>query len=357
MQTKTPALLVAAMLCLPLAACATAPADPAERAEYESTNDPLEGTNRAIFEFNQVVDRILLKPLAETYRAVLPQFAQDAIGNVLYNSGEPVRFANAVLQGRADDAGKIFNRFLVNTTAGLGGIADLAGESGRIPQVSADFGQTLHTWGAPEGPYLVLPILGPSNPRDAIGFAVDTVAQPWSYVVEEAGGVATRNRYTIADLGATAMDRRSKSLDGLEALEKGSLDFYAQLRSVSRQYRNKQLGIANPGMGRANFDDEAEPYSKPKPKNKRAKAKPSAMNTPATPVVVAENKPETLAPASASDATASAKPAKTDATAVLDDKGDVPAAAPLPEKAADTGKTKLKSANDSDPLEHLTEKK
>jgi phospholipid-binding lipoprotein MlaA len=200
--------------------------------------------NRVVFDFNQFVDRILLKPAAQVYAAVLPDFAQGVIHNILTNANEPVTFMNAALQGRTKDAGATFNRFLVNTIAGLGGIGDVA-SAGGLNHVDADFGQTLHVWGAPEGPYLVLPILGPSNPRDAIGFAVDSIAEPWPYAIENAAGPGTRNRYLIAQVSANALDKRSSALDALDALEKGSVDFYAQLRSVSRQYRKGQLNKAN----------------------------------------------------------------------------------------------------------------
>jgi phospholipid-binding lipoprotein MlaA len=213
-------------------------------------NDPLEPMNRVVFDFNQFVDRILLKPLAKGYRYVMPDFAQDVVHNMLRNAGEPVTFMNAALQGRVKDAQKTFNRFLVNTIT-TGGIGDVASAGGLSP-VDADFGQTLHVWGAPEGPYLVLPILGPSNPRDAVGFAVDSIAEPWPYLAEGLDGSATRNRLIISEFGATALDKRSRSLDALDALEKGSIDFYAQLRSVSRQYRHKQLGIKDgQGLGGA----------------------------------------------------------------------------------------------------------
>jgi phospholipid-binding lipoprotein MlaA len=278
---KKPFSLFAAIILLAsLSACATAPTDPAERAEFEAANDPLEPTNRVIFEFNQIVDKVLLRPLAYAYREVVPDFAQDVVHNVLQNAGEPIVFMNALLQGRTEDAGKTFNRFLVNTTVGLGGVADIAGDGG-LKKVDADFGQTLHVWGMPEGPYLVLPILGPSNPRDAVGFGVDTVASPWSYLAAE-GGSATRNRYIIADLGATMLDRRSKSIDALDALEKGSVDFYAQLRSVSRQYRSKQLGIARAESATSirDFEDDGVPVRKKTSKRKPA-AKPAAAPAPA----------------------------------------------------------------------------
>lgn len=269
MYSKLFASFAALLLLTSLSACATAPTDPAERAEFQKNNDPLEPMNRTVFEFNQIVDRFFLKPAAQAYRYIVPEFARGIVGNVLYNSGEPVRMTNALLQGRTTDAGKIFNRFLVNSTAGLGGAIDLASE-GDLKRVDADFGQTLHTWGAPEGPYIVLPILGPSNPRDAVGFAIDSVAQPWGYIAYSYGGTATSNRYIIANVGAQALDKRAEFLDALEALEKGSLDFYAQLRSVSRQSRHAELGIVQSSSG-AEYDQGYE--SKPAKKVKKRKAK------------------------------------------------------------------------------------
>src|ERR1700744_3015094 len=104
-----------------LAACATPPTDPDQRAEFEEANDPLEPVNRVVFDFNQFVDRILLKPAAKVYRTVLPEFAQGVVHNVLQNMNEPVTFMNASLQGRFKDAATTGERFLVNTVAGLGG--------------------------------------------------------------------------------------------------------------------------------------------------------------------------------------------------------------------------------------------
>ncbi len=239
-RSKFLSLFAALLLAGSLGACASAPTDPEMRAEYESANDPLEPMNRVVFDFNQFIDRIFLKPAAQVYRSVVPDFAQGVVHNILTNLNEPVTFMNATLQGRFRDAHHTAGRFVVNTIAGLGGIADVA-SAGDWNPVQADFGQTLHVWGAPEGPYLVLPILGPSNPRDAIGFGVDSLAEPWPYLLSDEYGAATRNRYLIAQVSANALDKRSSALDSLDAVEKGSVDFYAALRSMSRQYRAKQL--------------------------------------------------------------------------------------------------------------------
>ena len=256
---KTLSLLAALLLLAGLSACATAPTDPSERAEFDSINDPMEPANRVVFEFNQVVDRFLLRPAAYVYKEAMPGFAQDIVHNVLSNANEPIVFMNAMLQGRTKDAGTAFNRFLVNSIAGVGGAIDLASE-GDLKKVDADFGQTLHSWGLGEGPYLVLPVLGPSNPRDALGFGVDMVASPWGYTVQALGTNANVNQYTYSSIAATALDRRAAAYDALDALEKGSVDFYAQMRSVSRQYRHKQLGIksSSPSIHHMKDDGSAE---------------------------------------------------------------------------------------------------
>jgi phospholipid-binding lipoprotein MlaA len=258
-----------------LSGCATPPTDPTERAEFDRVNDPLEPTNRVVFEFNNILDRFFMKPVAEAYRWVMPEFGQKVVSNILYNSGEPVRMANAALQGRFEDVNTIFERFFINTTMGIGGVADIATEAG-VARKHADFGQTLHVWGAPEGPYLVLPLLGPSNPRDAIGFAGDSLASPYEYIIEDLDGVATRNHYIIASFGASIIDQRAESLDAMEALEKGSLDFYAQLRSVSRQYRHKQLGMSHEAFERGGYEEQAAPAAPAKVVKKRKKAAASA---------------------------------------------------------------------------------
>jgi phospholipid-binding lipoprotein MlaA len=266
-NTKILSLLSALLLIGTLNACATAPTDPAARAEFEEANDPLEPMNRSIFGFNMFVDRIVFKPLAKAYRWAMPDFAQDVVHNVLQNAGEPVTFMNAVLQGRLKDANTTAGRFLVNTVAGVGGIADVASASpANYKPVHADFGQTLHTFGAPEGPYLVLPILGPSNPRDAAGFAVDSLAEPWPYVIMGASGPGTRNRYLIAQTAANALDQRSRALDALDALEKSSIDFYAQMRSITRQYRHAQLGkkgVSEIGKTEAGAVQGVKPFGLP----------------------------------------------------------------------------------------------
>lgn len=227
-------LVATAVIAAVLVGCAGQPPEPAVAAT--DANDPIEPVNRQIFEFNQVLDRILLKPLAKGYVAILPEDGRDAVRRVLDNMKEPTLFFNNALQGEVDRAGITAGRFAVNTTAGLVGIFDVATKWG-LPRQPADFGQTLFVWGMPEGPYLMLPVLGPSNPRDAIGLGVDAYADPTSLLAK----IDALDEITISRFLADGIDQRARVLDILDDLEKNSLDFYAQLRSLSQQRRAAEL--------------------------------------------------------------------------------------------------------------------
>lgn len=233
-------LLLAGFLILSVGACASVPTDPEEKAIYDENNDPFEPVNRNIFAFNQFLDSIIFKPLAQGYRFVLPEFVRDRVHNALNNLGEPVNAANNLLQGDPSGAADSVARFVMNSTVGLAGIHDVSTGMG-TPEATADFGQTLHVWGVGEGPYLVLPIFGPSNPRDFAGLLGDMTMDPWGYVANDQlrNDESTIFRATRAGLMVT--DRRERMLDTLDALERDSFDFYAQMRSLYKQRRAKQL--------------------------------------------------------------------------------------------------------------------
>ena len=234
-------LFAAAALVLTVGACATPPTDPAARAEFEKTNDPFEPLNRDIFDFNLFVDRVALKPVAKAYVDVVPEAGRDAIRHFLNNLGEPVIFANNLLQGEFKRAHDTFARFLMNSTFGIGGVFDLATGAG-LERQTGDFGQTLYSWGVPDGPFLMLPVLGPSNPRDAIGLGVDGYADPWNRI-------ASNNGYWWVGLirGAVdGIDLRARNLDTLDELQRSAIDFYAELRSLFRQHRASELRHGEP---------------------------------------------------------------------------------------------------------------
>lgn len=232
---------VSLLALLSLSACSSVPVTKTDKVEAQRDNDPIESVNRAIFDVNDFLDRLLIRPLAELYRFWTPNYLRDRVASILKNMGEPVVMANNLMQGEFKNAGTTLGRFLVNTTAGVGGMYEVANSLGWQRQ-EGDFGQTLHVWGMGEGPYLVLPLFGPSNVRDAIGMGVDTVLSPWKYAVKS-GDTTIQDTFTIADLSATALTRREQNIEGLDALREGSIDFYAQMRSVYRQYRAKKLGL------------------------------------------------------------------------------------------------------------------
>lgn len=232
-------LLAAAGLGL-LAACANQPQD--QNGEFERINDPLEPLNRKIFDFNQYADRYLIKPVSLGYLHIVPQFARDTIRNFLHNLGEPVIFANDMMQAEWQAANLTAARFLINSTFGVGGLVDFAGKTG-IERQTGDFGQTLYAWGVPEGPYLVLPIFGPSNPRDAIGMAADGFMDPFGYLAGDYGAGTTA---TLSRMAASGVDLRSRNVDTLDDLQKSAIDFYAEMRSLYRQHRAEELRHGRP---------------------------------------------------------------------------------------------------------------
>ncbi|MFO1056211.1 MAG: VacJ family lipoprotein [Dongiaceae bacterium] len=230
-------------LLLGLGACASAPTEPGAKAAYDETNDPLEATNRAIFGANQFLDRNALKPVAEAYKENVPEEVQAGVHNALTNLNEPVTGINQVLQGNFDFAWDTTQRFVVNSTIGGLGIFDVATDWD-LPHRDADFGQTLGVWGVDDGPYLMLPLLGPSNPRDAVGFVVDILLDPLTWV-----GTPAVTALNYARFGGTVIDQRAAHLADLDEVQKNSLDFYAALRSLYRQHRTDLVdqGRRTPG--------------------------------------------------------------------------------------------------------------
>ncbi|MGH7116525.1 MAG: MlaA family lipoprotein [Stellaceae bacterium] len=197
-------------------------------------HDPFEDTNRKIFQFNQVVDRHVLAPVAKAYRAALPAPVRNSVHDFLNNLGEPLIFANDTLQGNFARAKDTVVRFVLNSTLGMAGLVDVAGRWG-IPYHAQDLGVTLGVWGIPAGPYLVLPVFGPSDPRDLGGEVAEGFGDPWNRLV-------TGNPFTLYWIpfarGAVAgIDQRSRYLDALADIERTSLDYYATIRSLYRQRR------------------------------------------------------------------------------------------------------------------------
>jgi len=214
--------------------CATKPpaSDPEALVEFQKRNDPVEPLNRYFFEVNRFLDYMFLKPVATVYRSLAPTFVQNGIHNFLNNLRSPVILANDLLQGDFGRARITTARFITNTIAGVAGFYDYASHIG-YPRHDEDFGQTLAVWGAGEGPYLVLPLLGPIPPRDLAGYVVDFAFDPLTYVLpandaEEVG-------YGLKGTGL--IDARARSIESLDDVEASSIDFYAAIRNLYRQHR------------------------------------------------------------------------------------------------------------------------
>jgi phospholipid-binding lipoprotein MlaA len=200
----------------------------------EDFNDPFEDTNRKIFEFNQFVDRNAIVPVAKAYRAALPDPVRNSVRDFLNNLRAPLIFANDSLQGQFESAAKTVGRFVINSTIGIGGVVDVAGRWG-IPFHEADLGLTLGVWGIPEGPYIVVPVLGPSTPRDLGGQVAEGFGDPWNIIVT--GRPFTLYWIPFVRGGVAGIDQRSRYIETLADIERTSLDYYATIRSLYRQRR------------------------------------------------------------------------------------------------------------------------
>jgi phospholipid-binding lipoprotein MlaA len=222
---------------LVLGGCASVPTDPAARAEFNANHDPFEPLNRRIFAFNMVLDRALIKPLAKAYRKILPEKGRDALRHLLDNLNEPLVLANTILQGRPKDAGTTVCRFVVNSTAGIGGLVDVA-SAHKLPRQFGDFGQTLWAWGFPDGPYIVIPVFGPSSPRNGIGTGVDSYFDPFRFAAREYDFGAP---VVVGRLVVDGVDKRARNIESLDEMQRESVDFYAALRSLYRQNRAAEL--------------------------------------------------------------------------------------------------------------------
>lgn len=214
----------------------------APRAAAQGVDDPLEPLNRAVFQFNLIVDGTILKPVTQLYGFAVPDPAKRGVTNFLANLRAPIVFANQLLQGEREQAGITLGRFMVNTTFGLLGLVDFANYFGIPPREEADFGQTLGVYGIGAGPYLVLPILGPSTVRDATGIAVDLfILDPTLYF--------TDTPMRLGRFAITAVDTRYRYGPLIDDLQANSLDFYVAARSAFLQNREAQIRKNGAGLG------------------------------------------------------------------------------------------------------------
>lgn len=210
-----------ALIGLSLAGCATT-----------GEKDPYEKFNRTMFTFNDAVDRNALKPAASAYKTVAPSFVQTGVNNFFGNLADLWSGANNLMQGKGERGVSDFTRVVINSTFGLGGVIDWASDAG-LKKYNEDFGQTLGYWGMPSGPYVMLPLLGPSTLRDTAALPIDIAADPWGYGISsevQAAGVALR-----------VVDQRAVLLDATNLMEEAALDRYEFIRDGYLQQRKARV--------------------------------------------------------------------------------------------------------------------
>lgn len=259
---RAAATLLATLVLALAAGCATVPAGGAGAA---APTDPWEAWNRKVFAFNEVVDENVLVPVARAYRDVVPELVRKGVGNVLGNIYDIWSTANHLLQGKAQVGLEMGMRVLTNTFFGLGGLLDPASEMG-LTRRSEDFGQTLGRWGVGNGPFIVLPLLGPSTLRDTTGLIVDRQVAPSTLPSADAAGYAV--------IAIEVVHTRATLLQTTQLLDEVSLDKYAFIRDAYLSRRRDLVYDGAPPMEA--FDDEdwsdedapvtpATPATAPKP--------------------------------------------------------------------------------------------
>jgi phospholipid-binding lipoprotein MlaA len=239
--------------------------DPPPAAQAEQFHDPLENVNRAIFHFNDaVVDRFILTPIGTVYRTVLPRQVRDSLHNLFRNARGPIIFANDLLQGDVAGARNTLARFVINSTIGIGGLIDIAGHAG-IPYHYQDFGVTFGVWGIEPGPYLVLPVLGPSDPRDLVGNVAESFADPGNIAAAQNG----EHVVIYARGGASGVDTYARNMKSLKEIKRTSIDYYAAIRSLYQQRRaafiERKGGVLPPNPGLASNGEGVAVTVKPLP--------------------------------------------------------------------------------------------
>lgn len=245
---------LALVLTLALTGCATiaepqaaADATPAVASRASNPADPFESYNRSMYSFNNTLDKAVLKPVATLYRDATPAIARDGVGNFFSNLGDAWSFVNNLAQAKGEGAYYSIVRFSINTVFGIGGLFDVASEMGvqRSPQ---DFGLTLGRWGVPTGPYVVLPLFGPSTVRDTVALPVDLKGNLLGYTHD----VGARNSLRVLGL----VDKRARLLKAGDILDAVALDKYSFTRDVFLQLRSQRA--QDDGQGAGGFDGDGE---------------------------------------------------------------------------------------------------
>jgi phospholipid-binding lipoprotein MlaA len=305
---------LAGRLALVLLVAATA----AGCATSSNPRDPYERFNRSMFRFNDAVDRKALKPAATVYKAVVPGFVQTGIGNFYGNLADVWNAVNNLLQGKGEAGMSDVMRVALNSTLGLGGLLDIASEAG-MRKHNEDFGQTLGHWGVKSGPYLMLPILGPSTVRDTATLPVDIAADPWGY----------KEPATVRNIGGVVrvIDQRAAVLDASNLMEEAALDRYEFVRDSFLQRRESRINDGEgPRKRRGLFDYLKRVTGQQTAPPAELQAAPALSDTPA--------QPATPAPA---DAPAAPVPSAAPAAPTPSDSPAAPAPSDPPATPAPSG--------------------
>ena len=267
---RTAAAVAAAVL---LTGCATS----------QNPQDPFEKYNRAVFTFNDAVDRTVLKPTATAYKKTLPSFVQTGVNNFFGNLSDAWSAVNNLLQGKGQEGMGDVTRFAFNSTFGLLGVLDIASEAG-IPKHNEDFGQTMGVWGVPSGPYLMLPLLGPSTVRDTAALPADTAGDLWKY----------KDPKNWRNMGGALriVDKRATLLDASNLLEEAAFDRYEFIRDGYLQRRQSQVFDGNvprqqddaAAAATSNAEPAADPAGKAAATDAPAADKPANSQTVTQPV-------------------------------------------------------------------------
>ncbi len=202
-----------------------------------SGNGGLETYNRAMFSFNNKVDKFVIRPVAKGYKKITNKYIRSRVSNFFNNIGEPISAANHILQGDFLSSGENLGRFVLNTTLGVVGLYDVASSLG-LEKNKTGFDETMATWCMPDGPFVVLPFFGPSTPRAALGFVADAYSSPAYWVAHESGDDGAMTIY-YASSGLKYLNLMAENLGFLESLEEGSVDYYEAVKSAYLQNRNK----------------------------------------------------------------------------------------------------------------------
>jgi phospholipid-binding lipoprotein MlaA len=245
MPSRASRIVLAVALCAAFSACAA-------RRGPAPENDPIEGVNRKVFWFNDRMDVYVLEPVATGWEKITPVRVRTSVSNFFDNLRFPIVAVNDLLQGKVVDSGSDVGRFAINTTVGVLGFFDPAARWG-LEKHDEDFGQTLGRWGVPPGPYIMLPVLGPSTPRDAAGLAVDGALSVTPFFVEWFILAGARIFDTVND--------RSQVLQEVRDAKQSSVDYYGFVRNAYLQRRNAQVrDSAETGV-----ENEDDLYYNPEP--------------------------------------------------------------------------------------------